>query len=277
MGRVEGKVALVTGAARGQGRSHAVRLAEEGADVIVVDLCDQVDSVPYDLATPADLDETVRQIETHGRRARSAVADVRDGDGLRRIVEGAVAELGRLDVIVANAGVFSFGSVLELTDQQWCDVIDINLTGVWRTCVAAIPSMIAAGNGGSVILTSSAGGLSAFRNCAHYVASKFGVIGLMQALALELGEHGIRVNAIAPTTVATPMVLNEPTFKLFAPRAANPSAEDLGRAVQRTHALPTPWVEADDISNAVLYLASADGRFVTGVALPIDAGLLIKR
>jgi len=254
-----------------------VTLAAEGADVIVVDVCDQIGTVPYDMASPDDLDETVRQIEAHGRRAVSAVADVRDGGGMRRIVEGAVAELGRLDVIVANAGIFSFGGVLELTEQEWRDVIDINLTGVWRTCVAAVPSMIAAGNGGAVILTSSAGGLSAFRNCAHYVASKFGVVGLMQALALELGEHGIRVNAVNPTTVATPMVLNEPTFKLFAPRAANPSAEELGRVVQRTHVLPTPWVEVEDISNAVLYLASDAGRFVTGVALPVDAGLLIKR
>jgi (+)-trans-carveol dehydrogenase len=156
-------------------------------------------------------------------------------------------------------------------------VIDVNLTGVWRTCVAAIPAMIAAGRGGSVILTSSVAGLTAFRNTAHYVASKYGVVGLMKCLALELGEHGIRVNTVNPTAVATPMILNEPTLKLFLPDAANPTLDEFAAVNQESHALPVPWVESEDVANAVLFLASDESRYMTGVTLPVDAGLLVKR
>ena len=277
MGRVDGKVALITGAARGQGRRHAVRLAEEGADVIAIDLCDQIGTVHYDMPTEADLLETKEQIEALARRVIIASADVRDTAALRAVVHDGVAQFGRLDIVVANAGIFSFAPVLELSEEAWRDVIDVNLTGVWRTCVAAIPAMIAAGNGGSVILTSSAAGLTPFRNTAHYVASKYGVVGLMQCLALELGEHGIRVNSVNPTTVATPMVLNEPTIKLFLPDSANPSVDEFAALMQRSHLLPVPWVESDDVANAVLFLACDESRCMTGVALPVDAGLLIKR
>ena len=277
MGRVNGKVALITGAARGQGRCHAVRLAEEGADIIAIDLCDQIGTVHYDMPTAADLVETKDQVEALGRRAIAATADVRDTAALRAVVDDGVAQLGRLDIIVANAGIFSFGPVLELSEEAWRDVIDVNLTGVWRTCVAAIPAMIAAGNGGSVILTSSAAGLTPFRNTAHYVTSKYGVVGLMKCLALELGEHGIRVNSVNPTTVATPMVLNEPTVKLFLPDSANPTADEFAALMQGSHVLPVPWVESDDVANAVLFLACDESRCMTGVALPVDAGLLIKR
>jgi (+)-trans-carveol dehydrogenase len=277
MGRVDGKVALITGAARGQGRCHAVRLAEEGADIIAIDLCDQIGTVHYDMPTEADLVETKAQIERLGRRVIAAAADVRDTAALRAVVDDGVAQLGRLDIIVANAGIFSFAPVLELSEEAWRDVIDVNLTGVWRTCVAAIPAMIAAGNGGSVILTSSAAGLTPFRNTAHYVTSKYGVVGLMKCLALELGEHGIRVNSVNPTTVATPMVLNEPTVKSFLPDSANPTADEFAALMQESHVLPVPWVESDDVANAVLFLAGDESRCMTGVALPIDAGLLIKR
>jgi (+)-trans-carveol dehydrogenase len=277
MGRVDGKVALITGAARGQGRCHAVRLAEEGADIIAIDLCDQIGTVHYDMPTEADLVETKEQIEALGRRVIAAAADVRDTAALRAVVDDGVAQLGRLDIIVANAGIFSFAPVLELSEEAWRDVIDVNLTGVWRTCVAAIPAMIAAGNGGSVILTSSAAGLTPFRNTAHYVTSKYGVVGLMKCLALELGEHGIRVNSVNPTTVATPMVLNEPTVKSFLPDSANPTADEFAALMQESHVLPVPWVESDDVANAVLFLAGDESRCMTGVALPIDAGLLIKR
>jgi (+)-trans-carveol dehydrogenase len=277
MGRVNGKVALITGAARGQGRCHAVRLAEEGADIIAIDLCDQIGTVHYDMPTVDDLLETKDQVEALGRRAIAATADVRDTAALRAVVDDGVAQLGRLDIIVANAGIFSFGPVLELSEEAWRDVIDVNLTGVWRTCVAAIPAMIAAGNGGSVILTSSAAGLTPFRNTAHYVTSKYGVVGLMKCLALELGEHGIRVNSVNPTTVATPMVLNEPTVKLFLPDSANPTADEFAALMQGSHVLPVPWVESDDVANAVLFLACDESRCMTGVALPVDAGLLIKR
>ena len=277
MGRVQGRVALITGAARGQGRSHAVRLAEEGADIIAIDLCDQVGTVHYDMPTAADLAETKELVEATGRRVITAAADVRDTAALRTVVEQGVAELGRLDILVANAGIFSFAPVLELSEEAWRDVIDINLTGVWRTCVAAIPSMIAAGNGGSVILTSSVAGLTAFRNTADYVTSKYGVVGLMKCLALELGEHGIRVNSVNPTGVSTPMLINEPTFKLFLPDSANPTVEEFAAVSQSGHVLPVPWVDSEDVSNAVLFLASDESRYMTGVALPVDAGLLINR
>jgi (+)-trans-carveol dehydrogenase len=277
MGRVDGKVALVTGAARGQGRCHAVRLAEEGADIIAIDLCDQIGTVHYDMPTAEDLDETKAQIEAMGRRVIATAADVRDTAALRAAVDDGVAQLGRLDIIVANAGIFSFAPVLELSEEAWRDVIDVNLTGVWRTCVAAVPAMIAAGNGGSVILTSSVAGLTPFRNTAHYVTSKYGVVGLMKCLALELGEHGIRVNSVNPTTVATPMVLNEPTVKLFLPDSANPTTDEFAARMQEAHVLPVPWVESEDVADAVLFLACDESRCMTGVALPIDAGLMIKR
>jgi SDR family mycofactocin-dependent oxidoreductase len=277
MGRVEGKVALVTGAARGQGRCHAVRLAEEGADIIAIDLCDQIGTVHYDMPTESDLVDTRTQIEALGRRVMTAEVDVRDTAALRTVVDDCVAQLGRLDILVANAGIFSFGPVLELSEEAWRDVIDVNLTGVWRTCVAAIPAMIAAGHGGSVILTSSVAGLTAFRNTAHYVVSKYGVVGLMKCLALELGEQGIRVNSVNPTAVATPMVLNEPTYKLFLPDSANPTIDEFAAVNQQSHVLPVPWVESEDVANAVLFLASDESRYMTGVALPVDAGLLIKR
>ena len=277
MGRVEGKVALITGAARGQGRSHAIRLAEEGADIIAVDLCAPIDTLEYETATADDLAETVEQVKALDRRVIAAEADVRDTAAMRAVVEQAVADLGRLDIVVANAGIVTFAPVLEITDTAWQDVIDVNLTGVWRTCVAAVPSMIAAGNGGSIILTSSAAGLTPFRNSAHYVSSKFGVVGLMKCLALELAEHMIRVNSVNPTTVDTPMVINEPTLKLFLPESDSPTKEQFGDIMQESHALPVPWVESRDVSNAVLYLASDEARYVTGVTLPVDAGLLIQR
>jgi (+)-trans-carveol dehydrogenase len=277
MGRVEGKVALITGAARGQGRSHAIRLAEEGADIIAVDLCAQIDTLEYTTATPDDHAETDEQVKALDRRVIAAEADVRDTPAMRCVVEQAVADLGRLDIVVANAGIVTFAPALEISDEAWQDVIDVNLTGVWRTCVAAIPPMIEAGNGGSIIMTSSAAGLTPFRNSAHYVASKFGVVGLMKCLALELAEHMIRVNSVNPTTVDTPMVINEPTLKLFLPEWERPTKEAFGAVMQESHALPVPWVESRDVSNAVLFLASDEARYVTGVAFPVDAGLLIQR
>ena len=276
MGRVDGRVALITGAARGQGRSHALRLADEGADIIAFDLCDHIASAHHTMATRADLDETVAGVEARGRRIVADVVDVRDLDAMRRATEKAVAELGRLDIVVANAGIFSFSPALEMSEQSWQDVIDVNLTGVWKTCVASIPSMLAAGNGGSVIIISSAAGLTAFRNTAHYVSAKFGLGGLMKSLALELGEQGIRVNSVNPTTVATKMVLDDATMQNFLPGPAEPDLEEFKALMQAPHILPVPWVESIDVSNAVLFLASDESRYVTGIALPVDAGLLTK-
>ena len=275
-GRVEGKVAFITGAARGQGRSHAVRLAQEGADIIAVDLCDQVDSVPYQMATPEDLADTVKQVEALDRRIVATKADVRDYGALKKALDDGVAQLGRLDIVSANAGIASFGPAEELPEQTWQDMIDTNLTGVWHAAKAAIPHLIAGGRGGSIVLTSSAAGLKAYANVAHYVSAKHGVVGLMRTLALELAPHMIRVNSLHPTQVDTDMVMNEFTFKLFSPDTLNPTIEDFGPASQAMNALPIPWVEPVDISNALLFLASDEARYITGVTLPVDAGTVIK-
>ena len=275
-GRLEGKVAFITGAARGQGRSHAVRLAQEGADIIAVDLCAQVDSVPYQMATPEDLADTVKQVEALDRRIVATQADVRDYGALKAALDDGVAQLGRLDIVAANAGIFSFGRAEELPEQTWQDMIDTNLTGVWHAAKAAIPHLIAGGRGGSIVLTSSAAGLKAYANAAHYVSAKHGVVGLMRTLALELAPHMIRVNSLHPTQVDTDMVMNEFTFKLFSPDIEHPTIEDFGPASQAMNALPIPWVEPVDISNALLFLASDEARYITGVTLPVDAGTVIK-
>ncbi len=277
MGRVDGKVAFITGAARGQGRSHAVRLAEEGADIIAIDLCAQVDTVPYPMATPEDLDQTVKAVEALDRRIIATQADVRDFPALKAAVDHGVAELGRLDIVSANAGIASVGaSTVDFTEQSWVDMIDINLTGVWHTVKAAVPHMIEAGNGGSIVLTSSAAGLMAYPGVGHYVSAKHGVVGLMRTLALELAPHFIRVNSIHPTQVDTDMIQNETIWRLFAPDDPNPSKDSFAPVSQEMNALPIPWVEPRDISNALLFLSSDEARYITGVPLPVDAGAVIK-
>ncbi len=277
MGRLDGKVAFVTGAARGQGRSHALRMAQEGADIIAVDITSQVGSVPYAMATPDDLAETVRQVEALDRRIVATQADVRDFGQLKAALDKGVAQLGKLDIVSANAGIFSFGTMEELDDTTFGDVIATNLTGVWHTAKAAIPHLRAAG-GGSMILTSSSAGVKAIQNAGHYVAAKHGVIGLMRTLALELAPDMIRVNTVNPTSVNTDMIQNAATYALFAPDlpVEERTKENLGGRFAMMNALPIPWVEAVDISNAVLWLASDEARYVTGVVLPIDAGALIK-
>ena len=275
-GRVEGKVAFITGAARGQGRSHAIRLAQEGADIIAVDICAQVDSVPYPMATPDDLAQTVKEVEALDRRIVAVQADVRDFGALKAALDQGVAQLGRLDIVSANAGIASYGPAGELAEQTWRDMIDINLTGEWHAAKAAIPHLIAGGRGGSIIITSSDAGLKAYQNAAHYVAAKHGVVGLMRTLALELAPHMIRVNSLHPTQVNTDMVMNEPTFQLFMPDTEHPTVEDFRPVSQALNALPIPWVEPVDISNALLFLASDEARYITGVTLPVDAGAAIK-
>jgi SDR family mycofactocin-dependent oxidoreductase len=272
MGRLENKVAFITGAARGQGRSHAVRLAQEGADIIAVDICEQIETVPYPMSTDADLQETVRLVEEQDRRIFARKADVRDFDGLKAAVDAGVAELGRLDVVVANAGISGFGGALDLTSRQWNDVIDVDQTGVFHTCKAGIPHLLEGGDGGSVIITSSAAGLHAFANLAHYASAKHALVGLMRVLAVEFGPSKIRVNSIHPTQVNTPMLMNDQIYPLFCPDVENPGPDDLAPVSQAMHTLPIPWVEAVDISNAVLFLASDEGRYITGVALAVDAG-----
>ena len=276
MGRVEGKVAFITGAARGQGRSHALRLAQEGADIIAVDICSQVDTVNYPMATSADLQQTVKEVEALDRRIVAIEADVRDYAALKTAVDDGVAQLGRLDIVSANAGIAGFGRADELTEQEWADMLDINLTGVWHTAKAAIPHLKAGGNGGSIILTSSTAGLMGMENLAHYISAKHAVVGLMRALALELAQDSIRVNSVHPTSVNTDMIHNSATYGLFAPDLDNPTREQIGERFGALNALPINWVEAVDISNAVLFLASDEARYITGVTLPIDAGSTAK-
>ena len=274
-GRVQGKVAFITGAARGQGRSHAIRLAEEGADIIAVDIAGPVPSLSaYPLATGEDLAETVSQVEAMDRRIVARKADVRDAASLRSALDDGVAQLGRLDIVVANAGIYQTVPTLELDDAAWQETIGINLTGVWNTVKAALPHLIA--GGGSVILTSSVLGLRGAANSIHYSAAKHGVVGIMRSVASEFGGHGIRVNSIHPTLVNTVMIQNEQVWSMFDPANPNPSRESAAPVFQTVNTLPVPWVEPVDISNAVLFLASDESRYITGVTLPVDAGALLK-
>ena len=277
-GRVEGKVAFITGAARGQGRAHAVRLAQEGADIIAVDICKKIDTVDLIAAsTPEDLAETADLVKGHDRRIYTAEVDVRDYDALKAAVDTGVEQLGKLDIIVANAGIGNGGQTLDKTSERdWTAMIDINLGGVWKTVKAGVPHILAGGNGGSIILTSSVGGLKAYPHTGHYVAAKHGVVGLMRTFAVELGAQNIRVNSVHPTNVNTPLFMNDGTMKLFRPDLENPGPEDMKVVGQLMHTLPIGWVEPEDIANAVLFLASDEARYVTGVTLPIDGGSCLK-
>lgn len=270
MGVLEGKVAFITGAARGQGRSHAVRLAQEGADIIAVDIAAQIDSVPYPLATPEELAETVSQVEALDRRIHAVQADVRDRAALQAAFDDGVALLGGVDIVLANAGIAPLS--LYPSPQEWFDVIDVNLTGVYNTVEVAKDALIARG-GGAIVLTSSTAGIAGIGGDSPgglgYTAAKHGVVGLMRSYANQLAGHSIRVNTIHPTGVNTPMVVNDAMqeFLQSDPQLSNAMA----------NALPVPMIEAVDLSNAILFLVSDAGRYVTGVTLPVDAGFLNKR
>jgi (+)-trans-carveol dehydrogenase len=276
-GRVEGKAAFVTGAARGQGRSHAVRLAEEGADIIAVDICKHIENTPEPGSTPEDLAETADMIKALDRRVVTAEVDVCDFGALKTVVDVGVEQLGRLDIVIANAGIGTPGAMLdEMDEPRWQQTIDINLSSVWKSVKAAVPHIKAGGRGGSVIMTSSVGGLKAYPHVGHYVTAKHGVVGLMRTFAVELGQFSIRVNSVHPTHVGTDMLLNGSTYKTFRPDLDNPGPDDIKPICQMFHVLPIPWVEAVDISNAVLFLASDESRYITGVPLAIDAGSCLK-
>jgi (+)-trans-carveol dehydrogenase len=277
-GRVEGKVAFITGAARGQGRAHAVRLASEGAYIIAVDICKPIETVDKIAAsTPEDLAETADLVKNAGGRIFTAEVDVRDYDALKAAVDAGVEEFGRLDVIVANAGIGNGGQTLDQTSEaDWNAMIDVNLSGVWKSVKAGVPHILAGGNGGSIILTSSVGGLKAYPHTGHYIAAKHGVVGLMRTFAVELGAQNIRVNSVHPTNVNTPLYMNEGTMKLFRPDLENPTADDMKVVAQFMHTLPIGWVEPEDIANAVLFLASDEARYITGVTLPVDGGSCLK-
>lgn len=276
-GRVAGKVAFITGAARSQGRSHAVRLAEEGADIIAVDLCAAVPGMPYPAATEDDLEETAALVRQAGGRVHHTVADVRDPVALERALRDGVDALGRLDIVCANAGIGGQPAKSHrITPESWQDMLDINATGVWNTCTVATPILLEQRQGGSMILTCSTAGTQGTPHLAHYTAAKHAVVGLMKTLAMELGSARIRVNTVHPTSVATPMIHNDTLFRLFAPDRENPTKEDAAPVFASTHLLPIPWIEPVDVSNAVLFLASDEARYVTGTELRVDAGFCTK-
>ena len=271
MGKLDGKVAFITGAARGQGRSHAIRLAQEGADIIAVDICRQIATVPYPMASPADLAETVQEVEALDRRIYAAEADVRDEAGLRTAFEAGVTAIGPVDIVLANAGIAPMGR--QEAPGAWQDVIDVNLTGVFNTVEVAIPSMIERGQGGAIVLTSSTAGNNGIGGRRPgglgYTAAKHGVVGLMRSYANSLARYSIRVNTVHPTGVRTPMVINDAMQEFL--RADS----SLGSGI--VNALPVDILEPVDISNAIAWLVSDEARYVTGVMLPVDAGFSNKK
>ncbi|MDT7708913.1 MAG: hypothetical protein QOG20_4520 [Pseudonocardiales bacterium] len=276
MGKLEGKVALITGAGRGQGRAHAVRLAEEGADIIALDICAPIASVPYEMSSLADLDETAKLVEQLDRRIVARPADVRDRAAIAAAVADGVAELGRLDVVVANAGIWSGAPFVDMTDDMYRDMIDVQMHGPYNTCKVAVPYMIEQGTGGSIVIISSTAGMRGFPNQVHYNMGKHAVVGLMRSLANELAPHFIRANTIHPSSTNTKMIQNETIWSAFAPGVENPTVDDFGDTFTAMNLLPIPWMEPVDISHAVAWLASDESRYVTGVTLPVDAGYLAK-
>ena len=268
-GALQGRVAFITGAARGQGRSHAVRLAREGADIVALDICAPASaSVTYPPASREDLDETARLVEGEGRRILAREVDVRDDAALRELVADGMEQFGRLDIVVANAGVLSWGRIWELTDEQWDTVIGVNLTGTWRTLRATVPAMIEAGNGGSIVVVSSSAGIKATPGNGHYSASKHGLTALTNTLAIELGEFGIRVNSIHPYSVDTPMIEPEAMMEIF---ARHPS---FVHSFPPMPVQPNGFMTADEVADVVAWLAGDGSGTLTGTQIPVDKGAL---
>ncbi|ANS31987.1 putative oxidoreductase (plasmid) [Rhodococcus opacus] len=272
--KLAGKVALITGAARGQGRSHALRLAEQGANIIALDICSQIDSIPYPLATPEDLAETVSEVEARNRKIFAKQVDVRDRTALRAAINEATDSLGPIDIILANAGVAPQGVEGVPDETVFRDVIDINLIGLWNTVHAGVPSMLAAERGGSIVLTSSVQGLKGTGGDGSaaeeaYIASKHGVVGLMRAFAYWLSPHHIRVNSVHPTGVATPMVAGNAAMERWLENSVG------GKDII-ANLIPVDLVETRDVTDAVAWLVSDESRYVTGTCLPVDAGVLAR-
>lgn len=276
MGMLEGKVALITGGSRGQGRAHAVTCAREGADVIIVDTLDQISSVVYPMAQQADFDETVRQVEELDRRIIAVEGDVRKQADLDHAVAEGLAAFGRIDILIANAGIFSLAPAHELTDEMWDDMIAVNLTGVWKSAKAVLPQMMAQG-GGSIVMTSSINGLEPGANYVHYCAAKFGVVGIMKTLALEYARHGIRVNSVHPGAILTPMTSWQGAWDMMSGKPAGEGTEaDMLEAGYHFHALKgNGFLSPQRIADAALWLNSDLASSVTGISVPVDAGHLL--
>lgn len=272
MGRLSGKVALITGAARGIGRAQAVRFAQEGADIIGIDLCGGVDTVVVPAATPDDLAETVRQVRAAGTDMVTAIADVRDVETLGAAVDDGVRTLGGIDIVCATAGITSRGMAIAMTEQTWQTMLDVNLTGVFHTCQVTVPHLITRG-GGSVVLVSSVAGLRGLVGVAHYTSAKHGVVGLMRSLANELAPHRIRVNTVHPTNVDTPLIQNDAVRRAFRPDLDRaPTRDEFAAAARPMNMLDIAWVDPLDVANASLFLASDEARYITAATLPVDAG-----
>jgi SDR family mycofactocin-dependent oxidoreductase len=276
MGLLDGKVAFITGLARGQGRSHALTLAAEGADIVGIDLCAKPTSTPYPAASIDDLEETVRLVEELGARIVARQADVRDLTGLQAVFDAGIARFGRVDIVLANAGICAGGLTWEITPSDWQEMLDVNLTGPWNTVRVAVPTMIEQGDGGSIVFTGSVDALKGSANISSYAAAKHGVTGLMRSLANEVGRYGIRVNSINPGHVDTQMLGNDFVWGLFRPDLDRPTKDDVVDSFAGTNLLPVPWMEARDVSNAILHLVSDAGRYVTGSAQLLDSGFLAK-
>jgi (+)-trans-carveol dehydrogenase len=272
MGRLDGKVALITGAARGQGRSHAVTFAREGAEIVASDICAPMAGLLYPASVPEDLAETAQQVEALDRRCIAQQADARDSEAMGALVESAIEEFGHIDILHVNHGIVHAAMWGATTDEIWDTAISVILTGTWQTARLVIPHMIKQGGGSIIFTTSTSTSTTAsFCGLSHYTAAKTGVVGLMKALSAELAPHSIRVNAIAPTSVATPMVKNQALFNLFTGRTGA-TEEDARPVVESLNLLPVGWIDPQDISNAALFLASDEARYNTGVNLPVDAG-----
>lgn len=272
MGKLDGRVAFITGGSRGQGRSHAVHLAQQGADIVLVDVPDSIESVPYALGTEAELQETAALVEKEGRRAVTIRADVRRSDQMRAAADTAVAEFGKIDIALANAGIVTYHQLAAMDDQAWQDTIDVNLTGAANTLRAVLPTMIDR-QYGRIVVTSSTAGRIGLPNLSHYCAAKWGLIGLVKSVALETAPlGGITCNAITPGTVDTPMMHHEEVYRTFAPDLESPTVTDLEERMRLMNTMSTAWIQPGDISHAVAFLASEEARYITGTVIDVSAG-----
>lgn len=276
MRQLDGKVAFITGVARGQGRSHALTLAREGASIIGLDMCGKPATTAYPGTTQEDLQETVRQVKEVGGQIFVDVADTRDYNQVKGVFDRGIEQFGRVDIVVPNAGICSGAKTWEIHPEDWREMVDINLNGVFHTVKAAIPTMIAQSQGGSIVFIGSTEALKGAENISSYAASKHGVTGLMTSLARELGQYNIRVNSVNPTCVDTDMINNDFVYGLFRPDLDKPTREDVIDTFSGTHILPVPWMQPQDVSNAILYLVTEPGRYITATPLVIDAGFMVK-